>query len=62
VEHVWVTWRGQRIIVPDMLCPNGHLALGDSWALCADCGFACRHFRCRECDVSVRDPDHACHR
>lgn len=63
VERIWVQWRGQRIRVPrDLVCQNGHQVLGDSWALCSDCGNACKHFRCRECDTSIRDPEHVCHR
>lgn len=44
---------------PPAACPGGHTDLVQSWSPCADCGWACLHWRCRECDAKVRDPDHA---
>lgn len=42
------------------IMPECHGPMRPDWLRCADCGFACRHWTCRECEREDRDPRHVC--
>lgn len=41
-------------------CPDGHGEMRPDYRRCANCGFACRHWSCGECQHEERDPRHVC--